>query len=142
MSTGKVFRRENLIAPEQIAPAGMPQPDEDMLGKLNSVISNIDKLLGDVLAMKEKHPELLNKFSLLRGSGQPTSPYQGQFSPTNQPGETASPGIDKQAVAGRVYTFLIGSLHQLEGKGLTVDQLKSLFVSNRDDITKAIEKIL
>ena len=133
MSRGKVFTEQDLAEPkEQLAP-DVGDIDMRMLDKINDLVTNIDKLATDLVSIKEKHPDIMNKFRLLGGQNRFNS-GQGQFSPSNQPKQNLS--------AVKLYTLLLGVVYKFEGKNLTVEQLKQFIIQNKAAVIVELEKAL
>lgn len=106
---------------------------DDELSKINQILGNIDSLLGHIVDIKEKHPELLAKFGGGGGGSNPFMPKGGGgLSPSNQP--TVEGKVVKKISAEKLYTLLLGMLHTLEGKGLTIEQAKQLCIQNKSAI--------
>jgi len=136
MSTGQIFTRED-FKPEG---ASDSEVDLDVLGKINEFVKNIDKLATTLVDIKEKHPEIMGKFGQLTGGRNMNTPFQGQFSPAKQPSDNKMPG--NQISAEKLYTILLGMLHTLEGKGLTIEQAKELAIKNKKVVVANLEKVL
>jgi hypothetical protein len=135
VSIGKVFGEADLAEKEVTEVVG--EGEGDFLDKINDFITNIDSLLTHLVDIKEKHPEILSKFNLLRG-GNPV--YQGQFSPTNQP--IAEGKIVKRISPEKLYGLLLGVLHSLEGQNLTIEQAKQLLIKNKVAVMLKIKEAI
>ena len=138
MSMGKVFGEADLIEKE-VPEAAAEEGEGNFLVKVNEFVVNVDTLLTHLVDIKEKHPEILSKVNLLRG-GRGSTPYQGQFSPTNQP--IVESKVIKHVSADKLYTLLLGMLHSLEGQNLTIEQTKQLVIKNKAAILLKIKEAI
>ena len=152
MSKGQVFRQSDLDPKVEPGVAGSSGMDDDVLGKINQFVTNVDNLLTHFVDIKEKHPEIMGKLGNLTGqnrlgpgqfAGGQARSNPGQFSPSNQPGgnqalNSTSKNIDPE----KVYTMLLGLLHTFEGQHLTVEAIKKLIIANKPGVISELKKAL
>jgi hypothetical protein len=142
VSKGKVFTEQDLAEPKEGITPDVGDVDMDMLDKINDLVTNIDKLATDLVSIREKHPDIMDKFRRLGGQNR-FNTAQGQFSPYRQPADSYSGRQGSQNIsAKKLYTLLLGVLHKCEGQNLTVEQLKHFLIQNKDKVIAELEKAL
>ena len=147
MSIGKVFTETDLITPgtDDIVPGNGGDIDTDVLSKINDFVSNIDSLMTHLSDIAEKHPEILAKLANLTGKRQ-FAPgggkgNPGQYSPEHQPqGQNSADLTSKNVKPEKLYTMLLGLLHSVEGKGMTIEDFKKLLIANKATVLKELDK--
>lgn len=152
MSKGQVFTQLDLDPKIDPGVSGSSEMDDDVLGKINQFVTNIDNLLTHFVDIKEKHPEIMGKLGNLTGqnrlgqgqfAGGQTQSNPRQFSPSNQPGDNqALNSTSKNVDPEKVYTMLLGVLHTFEGKHLTVESIKKLIIANKPGVISELKKTL
>jgi len=123
MNTDEVFTREDVQAPEPGGDAGF---GDNWLVKIEHIIDGVNLLLSQAINLRSGG-----------GPGSPSAvPHAGAA------GLSSPPTRDRSGAADGMYAQLLGLLHQFEGKGLTVDDLKQELIKRRPEVVQLLEVYL
>lgn len=134
MTDNKVFTEKGIGLQDSSKPAS---GELDGLDKVNKFVTNIDSLLKHFNEMKRNHPEIMGRLGALTGNNPQLTQGAGQgsitqFSPQSQPQGSSTLNVSSKNVSSeKLYTMLLGLLHQFEGKKLTVEDFKKVMISNK-----------
>jgi len=127
MSVGKIFTEKDLTEQtDNIALPAAPAGD-DPLGRFDNVITNIDKMLGHVQDLKEKHPELFGRGATMGGGG-------------NMPAMMDAPTPDRQANPAKMYAALLGMLNK--AGDTPASELKEMVIKNKGRVMSMLQEAM
>ena len=138
MNDGQDFTLKDLT---KNAPSG----SGDMFDKINNVLKNADSVLTHFAKLKADNPQL----GAGQKTGNPFAKTQGQagqavqFSPTNQPSQQAQIiKPQKKLSSVKLYTAILGLLHQAELKKLSLANIKKLAIANKSLVLAKLDSII